>query len=174
LIRLQATWFSRTNAVAFARRFSLMMFAAVALTAPGLGGDQKPDKTVTRGEVFCAWSIYFPAQVRTAKCGLPRQPMDDAIDEAVTQIEEFILANFSNEITRPMLEDIKRIVKESPMHDPARNKELCTDEAGYEKGDKRPTGFAELIRSGDPDRLRKETRELLSRPLGPPRPAPCL
>jgi hypothetical protein len=173
-MRLQVTRFSRDNAIAFAARFTLMMFAAVVLTTPGLGGDQKPDRTVTRGEVFCAWSIYFPVQVRTAKCGLPRQPMDDAIDEAITQIEEFILANFSNEITRTRLEDIKRIVKESPLHDPARNKELCTEEAGYDTGGKRPTGFAELVRSGDPDRLRKETKELLSRPLGPPRPAPCL
>jgi hypothetical protein len=173
-MRLRATLFSRDNAIAFAGRLTLIMFAAAGLTAPGLCDDQKPDKMVTRGEVFCAWSIYFPVQVRTAKCGLPRQPMDDAIDEAVKELEEFILANFSNEISRTRLEGIKRIVKESPIHDPARNKELCTDEAGYDTGDKRPTGFAELVRSGDPDRLRKATKELLSRPLGPPRPAPCL
>jgi hypothetical protein len=171
---MRVTLFSCDNAIAFAKRFTLTMLTTIALAAPGLGGDQKPDKTVTRGEVFCAWSIYYPIQLRTAKCGLPRQPMDDAIDEAVTQLEEFILANFSNEITRPALENIKRTVKESPIHDPARNKGLCTDEAGAATGDKRPAGFAELVRSGDPDRLRRETKELLSRPLGPPRPAPCL
>jgi hypothetical protein len=173
-MRLQATRLSRDNAVALVKRFTLTMFTAVVLTTPGLADDQKSNRTVTRGEVFCAWSIYVPIQVRTANCGYPHQPMDDAIDEAVMQIEEFILVNFSNEITRPMLENIKRVVKESPMHDPARNKELCTDEAGYDTGDKRPKGFAELVRSGDPDRLRRETKELLSRPIGPPRPAPCL
>jgi hypothetical protein len=154
-MRSQAIRFSR-DAIAFVRRSTLLTFAIVALTAPALGDDQKSGKAVTQGELMCALSIYVRIQIHTAICGIARRPIDDAIDEAIAEIEEFSLANFPDRITRSVLEDARRIAKESPLFDPARNKNLCKE-----------GGFFEDIHGRDPDQFRKEVKEMLSRPPGP-------
>jgi hypothetical protein len=59
------------------------------------------------GAVLCVWLIYATIQAATAACGLPRQPSDDAIDKAVTDMDEFIVANSSLRPTRAMLDDFK-------------------------------------------------------------------
>ena len=72
-----------------------------------LGPDQfKGDKSGA-GAVLCAWSLYLTIQAQTAACGLPRRPVDDAIDQAVADIDEFILANSSLHPTRSMPENFK-------------------------------------------------------------------
>lgn len=152
---------SRHNTIAFIGRFTLMAAATVALTAPGLSDDQKPDKAVTPAQVMCVWGFYLRAQIITAHCGFARKPIDDAIDDAVAEIEEFALAHFPPEyITRPKPEDARRIAKETPLFDPAHKKNLC-EEGGS-------ASFLKDIRDRDPDQFRKEVKELLSRPLGPP------
>jgi hypothetical protein len=65
--------------------------------------------------LLCSWSIYLSIQTQTAACALPRRPVDDAIDQAIVAIDEFILANSSLHPTKPMLEDFKRGAAESEL-----------------------------------------------------------
>jgi hypothetical protein len=88
--------------IALAKRFTMMLFAIIALAVPAAGQDQmilgprqfEHDKS-GRGAVLCIWAIYLSIQATTADCGWTRRPVDDAIDEAIAAIDEFILANSS-------------------------------------------------------------------------------
>lgn len=60
------------------------------------------------GAVLCAWSIYLTVQHYTKSCDLVRGPADDAIDEAIVAIDDFILANSSLHPSRVALEAFKR------------------------------------------------------------------
>src|SRR5258708_2715282 len=73
-----------------------------------LGPRQFEEDKSGAGAVLCLWSIYLSVQAQTAACALPRRPVDDAIDQAIVAIDEFVLANSSLHPTRPMLEDFKR------------------------------------------------------------------
>src|SRR5258705_94023 len=99
--------FNRGNAVIFAMRFTLMILAIIALAVPAIGQDQmilgprqfERDNS-GRGAVLCIWAIYLSIQAQTAHCGLARRPVDDAIDEAIVAIDEFIIKNSSLRPTR--------------------------------------------------------------------------
>jgi hypothetical protein len=67
------------------------------------------------GAVLCVWSIYLSVQAETAACNLARRPVDDAMDEAIIAIDEFILANSSLHPTRAMLDEFKRRAAESEL-----------------------------------------------------------
>jgi hypothetical protein len=162
-MRSRAVRFNRANAFAFVRRLTLMLFATVALTMPVLGEDQKPDK---KGAVLCAWGIYLIVQMHTAACGWARQPVDDAIDQAIADMEAFILANSSVFRTRAMLEDFKRgATGPSGFVDSAGSKERCED-PGVNR-------FVANIRQTDPDKFRESMKEFLSVPRDPQL-NPCL
>src|SRR4051794_39529420 len=60
------------------------------------------------GAVLCSWVILMSFQVQAAVCAFPRQPIDDAMDEAILAIDEFILANSSHHPPRDMIEKFKR------------------------------------------------------------------
>src|SRR5262245_35715880 len=101
-MRSQSTRFNPDNTFAFAKRFTLMVFAIVALATPALGQDTmilgprqfEVDKS-GKGAVLCIWAIYLSIQAQTAECGLARRPADDAVDQAIAAIDEFILKNSS-------------------------------------------------------------------------------
>src|SRR5262245_36610123 len=59
------------------------------------------------GAVLCVWSIYLSVRTQTTACAVSREPVDDAIDEAITAIDEFIIANSSRHPTHEMLKDFK-------------------------------------------------------------------
>ena len=67
------------------------------------------------GAVLCTWSIYLSIRAERAACGAARLPVDDAIDEAIAAMDDFILANSSLHPTRSMLEDFKRRAAESEL-----------------------------------------------------------
>jgi hypothetical protein len=98
-----------------ATRLTLLVIAAVAMIIPAFGQDRmvlgprqfEQDKSGA-GAVLCSWSIYLSIQNQVAACALPRRPVDDAIDQAIVAIDEFILANSSLHPSKPMLEDFKR------------------------------------------------------------------
>jgi hypothetical protein len=158
-MRSRSTRFNRGNIVAFARRFTLMIVAMVALAAPAIGQDQmilgprqfERDNS-GRGAVLCNWAIFLSIQAQTSHCGLARRPVDDAIDQAIASIDEFILRNSSLRPTRQMLEDFKRRAAESERnHFRQRGslKEYC------ENPD------TERFRSIDADQLRAGVQQLL-------------
>jgi hypothetical protein len=119
-MRSRLTLFNRGYIVVFAKRFTWMIFAIVVLVLPAVGQDQmilgprqfERDNS-GRGAVLCIWAIYLSIQAQTAHCGLARRPVDDAIDEAIVAIDEFIIKNSSLHPTRQMLEDFKRRAAES-------------------------------------------------------------
>jgi hypothetical protein len=112
-----------TIAKAVARRFtsSVVALLLLPLTVPALGqermvlGPRQFERDNGAGAVLCAWSVYLSVQVQTAACGLPRRPVDDAIDEAIVAIDEFIIANSSLHPTREMLEEFKRRAAQSDL-----------------------------------------------------------
>jgi hypothetical protein len=95
--------------------------------------------------------------VQTAACGLPRRPVDDAMDEAVVAIDEFILANSSLHPTREMLDQFKRRAAQSDLRFISRAglKQVC------ESGD------LEHFRSASPEQVRESTKALLAVPREP-------
>jgi hypothetical protein len=165
----QSTWSNR-DAIAFASRLKLLVVATVVLGfgGPAMGQDRmvlgprqfEHDKG---GAVLCAWSIYLSVQAETAACGLTRRPVDDAIDEAIVAIDEFILANSSLHPTRAMLEDFKHRAAESELSF-ARQRGLQKVCEGRD---------LEFLRNPSPDQIRASVKELLAVPREPVM-NPCL
>jgi hypothetical protein len=75
-----------------------------------LGPDQF--KSDSHGAVLCAWGLFLGVQAETKACNLQRRPVDDAIDEAISEMDDFILANSSLHPTKAMLADFKRRAEE--------------------------------------------------------------
>jgi hypothetical protein len=107
----------RNPANAASQRLKLILVAAfgLALIMPAvsqdqmvLGSRQFEKDTSGAGAVLCLWSIYLSVQAQTAACALPRRPVDDAIDQAIVAMDDFILANSSLRPTRAMLDAFKR------------------------------------------------------------------
>jgi hypothetical protein len=141
--------------------------AGLAAMAPAAGQDRmvlgprqfEQDKSGA-GAVLCSWSIYLSIQNQTAACALPRRPADDAIDQAIAAINEFILANSSLHPTRPMLEDFKRGAAESELR-----------QRGLEKACASPD--LEMFRRPSPEKVQASVKALLSVPREPVM-NPCL
>jgi hypothetical protein len=120
------------------------------------------DKT-GNGAVLCAWSVYLSIQAETAACGLTRRPTDDAMDEAIVAIDEFILANSSLHPTRAMLDEFKRGAAESHL--------ASVQREGLQKSCSRRD--LERFRSISPDQIRASVKKLLEPPREPVM-NPCL
>jgi hypothetical protein len=107
----------RNPANAAPKRFKslLVVTFGLALIMPAVGQDkmvlgprQFERDASGAGAVLCVWSIYLSTQAQTAACALPRRPTDDAIDQAIDAIDNFIIANSSLHPTKAMLEAFKR------------------------------------------------------------------
>ncbi|MCC8955662.1 hypothetical protein H8B02_20165 [Bradyrhizobium sp. Pear77] len=101
----------------FAARFALIGATIIAaLMAPPvaaqgrmvLGPRQFESDKSGAGAVLCAWSFYLSVQAQTVACALPRRPTDDAIDQAIVAIDQFILENSSLHPTKEALEAFRR------------------------------------------------------------------
>jgi hypothetical protein len=159
--------------LAAARRLKTLVFALaglLTLSMPALGQDRmvlgprqfEVDKS-GNGAVLCAWSVYISIQAETAACGLTRRPIDDAMDEAIVAIDEFILANSSLHPTRAMLNDFKRRAAESDI--------AFAKRQGLEKFCGRPD--LERFRSISLDQIKTSVKKLLELPREPVM-NPCL
>ena len=134
------------------------------LGVPALGQDRmvlgprqfETDKSGD-GAVLCTWSFYLSIQAETAACGLARRPTDDAINEAIVAIDEFILANSSLHPTRTMLDEFKRRAAESHL--------AIAQRQGLQKFCGEPG--LEHVRSIDPDQIRTGMKKLLEFPREP-------
>jgi len=141
-----------------------------AAAAPGqvsrpfvLGPDQFKFDETGSGAVLCVWSIYLETQAATKACGLKRRPADDAIDRAILDIDDFIIANSSLHPTRAALEDFKQRTNEVFLHDLERR-----DFRKYCDG-----ADLEGLRSETPDGVASSIRALLATPREPVM-NPCL
>jgi hypothetical protein len=148
----------------------IAMVGLLTLSAPAVGQDRmvlgprqfEADKT-GNGAVLCAWSIYLSVQAQTTACGLQRRPTDDAMDEAIAAIDEFILANSSLHPSRPNLEEFKRRVAEQDI--------AFARKQGLEKACS--SRDLERFRSISPDQIRASVKKLLEVPREPVM-NPCL
>jgi hypothetical protein len=148
----------------------VILVGLFAVTAPSRGEEKmvlgpkqfEVDKSGD-GAVLCAWSIYLSVQAQTAMCELPRRSTDDAIDEAVVAIDEFILANSSLKPTRAMLDEFKRRAASA---DVAQGQRL-----GLQNFCR--SSDLERFRSIAPEQLRTSVKKLLANPREPVM-NPCL
>lgn len=115
------------------------------------------------GAVLCAWSIYLSVRTQTTACAVSREPVDDAIDEAITAIDGFIIANSSLHPTHEMLEDFKRRAGEAELRH--------ARQLGMQKYCE--TNLAQNFRRQTPDKIRASVKELLAVPREPVM-NPCL
>ncbi len=128
-----------------------------------LGQDQFAYDRSGSGAVLCAWTIYLETQAATKACALPRTPTDNAIDQAVSDIDDFIIANSSLHPTRAALEDFKRRTSEAFI-----NQLHAHDFDGFCRGRDLAT-----FRSGTPASVASSVRALLAKPREPVM-NPCL
>mgnify|MGYP000850512246 CR=1 FL=1 len=136
----------------------------LALPIPGwaqekmvLGPRQFAEDKTGNGAVLCVWSVYLSIQAETAACGLKRRPTDDAMDEAIVAIDEFILANSSLRPTRAALEEFKRGAAASDI--------AFARQQGLQAFCSRPD--LERFRSISPEQIRASTKKLLEVPREP-------
>lgn len=114
--------------------------------------------------MICSYWFYEFTQAVTAACGWERRPVDDAIDEAVAAIEDFILANSSSHPTRRMLEDERRRNAERLRASLAGQPQFCED---------RRMEIFRSVRVVSPEQTRESVKDLLSIPREPVA-NPCL
>ena len=115
------------------------------------------------GAVLCAWSMYLSIRTQTTACSVSREPVDDAIDEAITTIDGFIIANSSLHPTHEMLKDFKRRAGEAEL---GRARQL-----GMQKYCE--NHLAQHFRRQSPDQIRASVKGLLAVPREPVM-NPCL
>jgi hypothetical protein len=115
------------------------------------------------GAVLCAWSMYLSIRTQTTACSVSREPVDDAIDEAITTIDGFIIANSSLHPTHEMLKDFKRRAGEAEL---GRARQL-----GMQKYCE--NHLARHFRRQSPDQIRASVKGLLAVPREPVM-NPCL
>jgi hypothetical protein len=163
-IRNSAMIVGRIMPIVAAGMMSLALIAPVAgQDRMVLGPDQFKEDKSGAGAVLCVWSLYLSIQAQTAACALPRRPVDDAIDQAVVDIDEFILANSSLHPTRPMLEKFKRDAAEGEINSARRwrGPQFCKNQD------------LEGFRSPSPEQVRSSVKALLAIPREPVM-NPCL
>ena len=154
----------------FPKAIVVALLGSLALEVPVFGQDKmvlgprqfETDRTGD-GAVLCAWSIYLSIQAETAACGLTRRPTDDAIDEAIVEIDRFILANSSLHPTRAMLDEFKQRAAASAL--------AVGQRLGLQKFCTRPD--LEHFRSISADQVRASVKKLIERPREPVM-NPCL
>lgn len=141
------------------------------MTTDGDGWVAKSDMS-GKGAVLCLWSIYAGVQYTTRKCGWTRLAVDDAIDQAVVDIDQFIIDNMPTPVTQAQLDEMKR--KDNDWlwgGSPASIAKMCAVEDMNEGG---PAVFAWQYRSNsDAESLRAGVADLLSIPREPVM-NPCL
>jgi hypothetical protein len=147
--------------VAFAMVLDGLQSPAFSQERMVLGPRQFEFDTSSGGAVLCAWSIYLSIQAETTACGMARRPVDDAFDEAIAAIDEFILANSSLHPTRAALDDFKRRAAESHVSAARQRGRFCTN------------GDIERFRSISADHIRTSVKSLLAVPREPVM-NPCL
>jgi hypothetical protein len=116
------------------------------------------------GAVLCSWSLLLSIRTTSQACGMAKEPIDDAIDQAIAAIDEFIIENSSLRPTRAMLEDFKQR---------AANQELDILRRRGLQNACGPRSDIQGFRSGTPEQMQASVRSLLAMPREPVM-NPCL
>jgi hypothetical protein len=157
--RAQRNELRRSNRGGFKLRTFGLIALAMALCGRSAQAQDTPppfDNTV-KGAALCVRQIYLAIEASPRACGWQRQPVDDAIDKAVHDVDDFILANSSEHPTRQALEKTKQLSVEGGLRDPVTVREMC-----------RPNGLPDFIRRfTSPDHVALETANILSIPREP-------
>jgi hypothetical protein len=163
--------FTRIAVLILAKGIILSTFVAVGLglRTPAIAEDRivlgprqfETDKQ--GGAVLCVWSVYLSVRTLAKACDLPKQPVDEAIDEAIAAIDEFIIANSSLHPTQAMLEDFKRRAGEADLK--------ISRQLGMQKYCEK--NLAQRFRSLSPDQIGTSVKSLLAVPREPVM-NPCL
>ena len=115
------------------------------------------------GAVLCTWSLYMSTRTLSAACDLPRAPIDDTIDRAIADIDDFILANSSLHPGRAALDRFKRDAAEKELARARRD--------GLDKACR--NDMAKFLRSLPPEKIEASVKALLATPREPVM-NPCL
>src|SRR5690242_10834724 len=102
------------------QRLAISTLAALALIAPAIAQDVQAVKDRSgRGSVLCTWSIYVAEQAAVSQCKLERLPVDDAISQAITDIDAYISANTAAHLTADQIAAKKAEIAAKQIEDPA-------------------------------------------------------
>ena len=152
-------------------RFAVILVVVLTPSVMGLSQDrmvlgprQFEYEKSGRGAVLCVWAIYLSVKSHTVACGLARRPVDDAIDNAIAKIDEFIIANSSLRPSQAALEDFKRRVAEQELKALGGQKTYCEGPSASD---------IERFRSNNADEVQKSVTALLAVPREPVM-NPCL
>jgi hypothetical protein len=162
-----------STVIAILKRLKFVVIFVVVLTPSIVGSNE--DRMVLgprqfeydksgQGAVLCVWAIYLSVKSHTAVCGLARRPVDDAIDNAIAKIDEFIIANSSLHPSRAALEDFKRRAAEQELKALGGQKTYCEGPGARD---------IEGFRSTSADEVQKSVTALLAVPREPVM-NPCL
>ncbi len=126
--------------------------SAQAQQSPASGTDESG-----KGAVLCVWNRLAEVKAVADYCETPRAPVDDAIDNAITEIETFILENTTSGITKTSLNQTKiELMADLPNRDDA-----LAGTGGVCTGDNLG------LRDSGPEAIRQMTADLLSVPREP-------
>jgi hypothetical protein len=125
-----------------------------------------------KGAVLCAWMIYVGVQYTTRKCGWAHLPTDDAINQAVDDIDQFIIDNMPSPMTQAQLDELKSKDNDWLWDGSAESiAKMCSVEDDNAGG---PAAFAWSLRSRiNAESLRSSVVQLMSVPREPVM-NPCL
>ncbi len=162
-----------STVIAILKRLKFVVIIVVVLTPSIVGSGE--DRIVLgprqfeydksgQGAVLCVWTIYLSVKSHTAACGLARRPVDDAIDNAIAKIDEFIITNSSLRPSRAALEDFKRRAAEQELKALGGQKTYCEGPGARD---------IEGFRSTSADEVQKSVTALLAVPREPVM-NPCL
>lgn len=84
------------------RAFVIFSLATLLLLGPAKAQAPEIDGS-GKGAVLCAWLIYTGFQAQRQACAWEPVPADAAIDQAVSDIENFIIENSSTPVTLEQL-----------------------------------------------------------------------
>jgi hypothetical protein len=103
--------------------------------------------------VLCAWDLDVIASTTVLACGRERQQADDAIDQAIAAMDDYIVANSSGNETKETLEKKRQFIVQKILSTPTKVRELCG-----------PHGVSDRVRSASPDAIVQGTKRLFSLP----------
>ena len=144
------------------RAAPIAVFTTLLLASPAFAQTAAADST-GKGAVLCSWMIYTGIQAQRDACDWEPVPADAAIDQAVTDIEAFIVENSTQPVTLEQLAAHKKSqagpTVESCEFDPE-------DRTSW-------PAMAWAARKVDPAEINRDTADLLSVPREPVM-NPCL
>lgn len=123
-----------------------------------ISGLDDAQDTSGKGAVLCIWHMYTETEATVAACGLPRKPIDDAIDAGISKMDKFITKYSVPPVTQDALDANKRETSNGLLNNyvrSTRHPDFCTSPE------------IEIFRKSTPDDFRNWLDDFLSVPRKP-------